>query len=101
MDRLAFKPDTRYTLACKDAKGRGRPLDVYVHRLYGKFMVARKTGAGGPVRRTDCDALERIVSAREVVPADRFFLPAGVLDEASSRDRSAMQRCASAPGQGT
>lgn len=100
MDRHAFKPDTRYTLACKDAEGRVRPLNVYVYRLYDKFMVARETGADGLVRRIDYDAVERIVTEREVAPADRFFLPAGVLDEASWRDRSTMQHYASAPGRG-
>jgi len=30
MDKQAFKPDTRYTLACRDAQGRVRPLNLYV-----------------------------------------------------------------------
>ncbi|MFO1360861.1 MAG: hypothetical protein U1F45_00075 [Burkholderiales bacterium] len=100
MDRQAFKPDTRYTLACKDEHGRVRPLNVYVYRLYDRFMVARDTGAAGLVRRIDYGDVERIVRTTEVAPADRFFLPAGVLDEASWRDRSVMQHYASAPGRG-
>jgi hypothetical protein len=40
------------------------------------------------------------VKAVEVAPADRFFLPAGVLDEKNWRDRSTMQHYASAPGRG-
>jgi hypothetical protein len=100
MERQAFKPDTRYALACKDAQGRVRPLNVYVYRLYDKFMVARDTGAAGLVRRIDYSDVERIVRETEVAPADRFFLPAGVLEEASWRDRSVMQHYASAPGRG-
>lgn len=100
MDRNAFKPDTRYTLACKDVDGRVRPLNVYVYRVYEKFMVVRETSAGGLVRRLDYDAVERIVSERAVAPAERYFLPAGILDEASWRDRSVMQHYASAPGRG-
>jgi hypothetical protein len=100
MERQAFKPDTRYTLACKDAHGRVRPLNVYVYRLYDKFMVARDTGAAGLVRRIDYGDVERIARETEVAPADRFFLPAGVLEEASWRDRSVMQHYASAPGRG-
>lgn len=100
MDKQAFKPDTRYTLACRDAGGRVRPLNVYVYRVYDRFMVARDAGAAGLVRRIDYDDVERIVAASEVAPAARFFLPAGVLDEQSWRDRREMQHYASAPGRG-
>ena len=100
MDRQAFKPDTRYTLACRDAQGRVRPLNVYVYRVYEKFMVARESGATGLVRKISYDEVERIVKESEVAPEARYFLPAGVLDEKSWRDRSVMQHHASAPGRG-
>ena len=100
MDRQAFKPDTRYTLAWRDAQGRVRPLDVYVYRVYEKFMVARESGATGLVRKIPYDEVERIVRAREVAPEARYFLPAGILEEKSWRDRSVMQHHASAPGRG-
>jgi hypothetical protein len=100
MDRQAFKPDTRYTLACRDAQGRVRPLNVYVYRVYENFMVARESGATGLVRKIPYDEVERIVRASEVAPLERYFLPAGVLDEKNWRDRSVMQHYASAPGRG-
>lgn len=100
MDRQAFKPDTRYTLACRDAQGRVRPLNVYVYRVYEKFMVARETGAAGLVRRIAYDEVERIVRESGVAPEERYFLPAGILDEQNWRDRSVMQHYASAPGRG-
>jgi hypothetical protein len=100
MDKQAFKPDTRYTLACRDARDRVRPLNLYVYRVYDKFMVAREAGATGLVRKIAYDAVERIVKETEVAPEARFFLPAGVLDEKCWRDRSVMQHYASAPGRG-
>ncbi len=100
MDKQAFKPDTRYTLACRDAQGRVRPLNVYVYRVYDQFMVARDAGAGGLVRKVAYDTVDRIVKETAVAPEARFFLPAGVLDEKNWRDRSVMQHYASAPGRG-
>jgi len=100
MDKQAFRPDTRYTLACRDAQGRVRPLNVYVYRVYEQFMVARDSGGPGLVRKIPYDAVERIVSASEVAPEARYFLPAGILDEKTWRDRSVMQHHASAPGRG-
>jgi hypothetical protein len=100
MDRQAFRPDTRYTLACRDDRGRVRPLNVYVYRVYDRFMVVRETSAGGLVRKIPYEDVERIVKEVEVAPQDRFFLPAGVLDEKNWRDRSTMQHYASAPGRG-
>ena len=100
MDKQAFKPDTRYTLACRDAQGRVRPLNLYVYRVYDQFMVAREAGASGLVRKVAYDAVERIVKETGVAPEARFFLPAGVLDEKNWRDRSVMQHYASAPGRG-
>jgi hypothetical protein len=100
MDKQDFKPDTRYTLACRDEGGRVRPLNLYVYRVYDTFMIARETSAGGLVRKIPYAGIERIVKAVEVAPEDRFFLPAGVLDEKNWRDRSTMQHYASAPGRG-
>jgi hypothetical protein len=100
MDKAAFRPDTRYTLACRDAQGRIRPLNVYVYRTYETFMVAREAGASGLVRKLAYDAVERIVKEAEVAPEARFFLPPGVLDEKNWRDRTVMQHYASAPGRG-
>jgi hypothetical protein len=100
MDKQDFKPDTRYTLACRDAQGRVRPLNAYVYRVYDKFMVARDAGASGLVCKIGYDEVERIVKETAVAPAERFFLPAGVLDEKSWGDRSVMQHYASAPGRG-
>lgn len=100
MDKQAFKPDTRYTLACRDEVGRVRPLNVYVYRVYDQFMIAREAGASGLVRKIPYAGVERIVKEQPVAPDERFFLPAGVLDEKAWRDRDVMQHYASAPGRG-
>lgn len=100
MDKEAFKQDTRYTLTCKDEMGRMRPLNLYVYRVYDKFMVARETSGGGLLRRIQYENVERIVHEHPVPPAERFFIPGAVLDEKNWRDRAEMQLYSSAPGRG-
>lgn len=100
MDKAAFKADTRYTLTCKDATGRERPLNVYVYRVYEQFMIVRETSGPGLVRKVACADVVRIVQETPVAPQARYFLPAAVLDEKNWRDRAEMQHYASAPGLG-
>jgi hypothetical protein len=100
MDKKDFKPDTRYVLVLRDAQGSSRPANVYVYRVYDKFMVARSTSGDGLLRKIGYDAVERIVEEHPVAAAARFFIPGGLLDEANWRDRSEMQVYSSAPGRG-
>jgi len=100
MDKAAFKADTRYTLTWKDEAGRERPLNVYVYRVYDKFMIVRETSGPGLVRKIAFDDVARIVHEAPVAPEARYFLPAAVLDEKNWRDRAVMQHYASAPGLG-
>jgi hypothetical protein len=100
MDKAAFSADTRYTLTWKDETGRERPLNVYVYRLYGTFMIVRETSGPGLVRKVAFEDVVRIVREMPVAPAARYFLPAAVLDEKNWRDRTVMQHYASAPGLG-
>lgn len=98
--KARFKPDTRYTLTWKDERGRERPLNLYVYRLYESFMVARETSGPGLVRKIAYADIVRIVHEQPVEPAARYFLPAAVLDEKNWRDRTTMQHYATAPGSG-
>jgi hypothetical protein len=100
MDKSSFKPDTRCVLVLRDAKGAPRPANVYVYRVYDKFMIARSMSGDGLLRKIAYDDVERIVEQTEVPPRERFALPAGVLDEKSWADRSEMQLYASSPGRG-
>jgi len=100
MDKAAFKADTRYTLTWRDGTGRERPLNVYVYRVYEKFMIVRETSGPGLVRKVAYDDVTRIVHEAPVAPEARYFLPAAVLDEKNWRERTEMQHYASAPGLG-
>jgi hypothetical protein len=100
MTKEDFKPDTRYTLTCRDESGRAKPLNLYVYRVYDKFMIARETSGGGLLRRVGYDSVERIVHEHPVPPAERFFIPGAVLEEKNWRDRAEMQLYSSAPGRG-
>lgn len=100
MDKAAFKADTRYTLTWRDEAGRERPLNVYVYRVYDKFMIVRQTSGPGLVRKIALDDVIKIVKETPVAPQARYFLPAAVLDEKNWRDRAVMQHYASAPGLG-
>lgn len=100
MDKSHFTPDTRYTLALRDERGKPRPANLYVYRVYDQFMVARATSGDGLLRKIAYADVERIVDATPVPAAERYFLPAAVLDEKSWRDRSVMQHYASSPGRG-
>ena len=100
MDKSSFKPDTRYVLTVYDAKRAPRPANLYVYRVYDKFMLARSMSGDGLLRKIAYDTVERVVDESPVAPAERFFVPAALLDEANWRDKSEMQVYASAPGRG-
>ncbi len=100
MDKSHFKPDTRYVLTLRDAKGSVRPANLYVYRLYDKFMVARSMSGDGLLRKVALRRVERVVDESPVPAAERFFMPSALLDEANWRERSEMQVYASAPGRG-
>lgn len=100
MDKSHFKPDTRYTLALRDAAGKARPANLYVYRVYDRFMVARATSGDGLVRKVAYDLIDKIVDEAAVAPEDRYFLPAAVLDEKDWHSRDTMQHYASSPGRG-
>jgi hypothetical protein len=100
MDKSHFRPDTRYVVTLHDDKGGVRPANLYVYRLYDKFMVARSMSGDGLLRKIGYDAVERVVDESPVAPAERFFVPAALLEESNWRDKSEMQVYASAPGRG-
>ena len=100
MDKASFRADTRCTVALRDAGGKVRPANLYVYRAYEGFLVARAAGEDGLVRKIPYDRIDRVVSTAEVPPADRYALPAAILDEKAWRDREVMQHYASSPGRG-
>ena len=100
MDRNDFRPDSRCTVTLRDEGGKPRPANLYVYRVYDGFLVARAAGEDGLVRKIPYDRIERIVAAADVPAADRYALPAAMLDEKAWRDREVMQHYASSPGRG-
>ena len=100
MDKSSFKPDMRYILTLRDEQGKARPANLYVYRVYDQFMIARSTSGDGLVRKIAYSDVERIVDQTPVPAAERYFLPAAVLDEKNWTNRSVMQHYASSPGRG-
>jgi hypothetical protein len=100
MDKSAFKPDCRYTVAWRDAGGRVRPANLYVYRTYDKFMIARMLGGDGLLRKIAYQDVEKIVREQAVGVQEQFYIPAAVLEEKVWQDRSVMQRYSSSPDLG-
>ena len=95
-----FKPDTRYTVAWRDYDGKIRPANLYVYRLYDKFMVARKTDHSGLLYKIGYDQILKIVKETAVSAEQRFRIPDAVLKETSWTDRTVMERYSSSPAAG-
>jgi len=100
MDKSDFQPDTRYTLVLRDAGGKVRPCTVYVFRIYDAFMVARPTGGDALLRKIAYPDVIKIVAAQPVAPADRYMVPAALLEEKIWRERDVMLHYATSPARG-
>lgn len=100
MEKADFKTDTRYTLTWRAPEGKLRPVNLYVYRLYEKFMIARMTDNEGFLYKISYDDIIRIVIEKSVSPEEYFSIPAAVLDEKAWKDRSVMQRYSTSPSRG-
>jgi hypothetical protein len=100
MDKRDFNIDTRYTLTLRDATGRVTPCALYVYRVYDAFMIARLAGGDALLRKIAYPDVVRIVSAEPVAPADRYMVPAALLEEKTWRDRDVMLHYATSPARG-
>lgn len=96
MDKSSFEPHTIVTVTLRDAHGTPRPANLYVCRVHEGFLVARNR-ADGLLHRIAFDRIERIVESKTVPPAQRYVVPAPLLDAALWRDRTQMDVYASAP----
>lgn len=97
VDKNAFKEDTRYTITWRDPEGTLRPANIYVFRLYGKFMIARMTQGDGLLRKIAYEDVAKIVQEKPVDKKDRYFVPAAVLEESAWRDVTIMERYSTSP----
>lgn len=100
MDKTAFQPDTRYTVALREAGGRVVPATLYVYRTHDSFMIVRMTGSTGALRKIPYTDIVRIVAAEAVAPEHRRSVPAALLDEKTWRDRTEMAHYASSADRG-
>ena len=100
MDKTEFKTDTRYKITWRDMEGKLRPANVYVYRLYEKFMIARMTDKGGLLHKIPYENVVKIVHEIDVPKQNHFYIPAAVLDEKNWKDRTVMDRYSSSPHMG-
>jgi hypothetical protein len=100
MDANCFKPDTRYTVTMRDARGGARVANLYVFRVFPEFLVVRSTSEDGLLRKIAYADLIRVVDEHPVDPAHRYRVPQALLEERTWRARTVMQHYASGPGLG-
>jgi len=100
MDKSDFNPDSRYTITWRNAAGKVQAGQIYVYRVYDKFLVARMASEAGLLRRIGYDEVAKIVQQTAVLPEQRLALPAALLDEKMWRDRVTMEHYASSPAVG-
>lgn len=100
MEKIEFKINTRYTLTWRAPDGKLRPVNLYIYRLYDKFMIARMTDKEGFLHKIAYEDIIKIVLEKAVSPEEHFSIPAAVLDEKSWKDRTMMQRYSTSPSRG-
>lgn len=100
MDKSAFKTDTRYAVTWRESSSKLRPANLYIYRLYEKFMIARMTDQGGLLHKIPYEDIVKIVMETPVAKQDQFYIPAAVLDEKTWKDRTTMERYSSSPHMG-
>lgn len=100
MKKEDFEVHTRYTVTLRDDRGRLRPANFYVFRLYDGFMIARATDQEGLLYKIAYDAVEKIVKHKAVPAEDQFYIPEAVLKENVWRDRNKMERYSTSPHMG-
>lgn len=100
MNRQDFEQHTRYTVTLRDASGRLRPANLYVYRLYDRFMIARATDQAGLLYRIDYDDITKVVKQQVVPREDQYLIPEAVLKESMWTDRTVMHRYSTSPHMG-
>ncbi len=97
MDKTDFKPDTRCTITWRAPDGKVQPANIYVYRVFDNFLIARLTGADGLLRKITYPEILKVVSAQEIEPNQRYYVPSPLLEEKTWRDRVVMAHYSSSP----
>ncbi|ANB01226.1 hypothetical protein [Ectothiorhodospira sp. BSL-9] len=103
MDKKAFAVDTQYAVTLRDATGRLRPANLYVHQLFDQDMIARRTDGGaqsGLLFKIPYKDVARVVRTVPVSDKKRFMLPEAMLKPKLWENRSSMAAYSSSPGLG-
>ena len=100
MDKDDFKTDTRYTITWRSPGGKVQAANIYVHRAYEHFLVARFSGADAALRKITYPEVLKIVAAKAVDPDDRSLVPPALLEESTWRDRVVMEHYSSSARRG-
>lgn len=97
MDKSDFKADTRCTITWQRPGGPARPANLYVHRVYDGFLVARVAGAESRLRKIAYPEILKLVASETVDVAELRPVPAALLDEKTWRDRDELEHYSSSP----
>ena len=102
MDKSNFTADTRYSVTLKEAGGRLRPANIYVHRLFDDYMIARRIDGAqlGMLFKIPYKDIVRIVRTIPVADQERFMLPDAMLNPKVWETRDSMMAYGSSPGLG-
>lgn len=100
MDRNDFQEDTRVTVTYKDDKGKLRPGNFYIHKLFDDFMIVRSTDHDGLLHKMGYDQVVKIIKSKPVDREHLYYVPEDMLQEHVWQDRDTLFHYASGPGRG-
>jgi hypothetical protein len=102
LDKSSFSVHTQYSVTLREASGRLRPANIYVHRLEDDYMIARRTDGtqSGLLFKIPYGDIVRIVKSIPVMDNKRFMVPDSMLNPKVWATRDSMMAYSSAPGLG-
>jgi len=100
VDRNDFQEDTRVTVTHKDDKGKLRPGNFYIHKLFDEFMIVRSTDSDGLLHKMSYDQVIKIIKSKPVDREHLYYVPEDMLQKHVWQDRDTLFHYASGPGRG-
>lgn len=100
MDRNDFQEDTRVTVSYKDDKGKMRPGNFYIHKLFDDFMIVRSTDSDGLLHKMPYEQVVKVIRTKPVDREHLYYVPEDMLQEHIWQDRDTLFHYASGPGRG-
>ena len=100
MDRNDFQEDTRVTATYKDDKGKLRPGNFYIHKLFDEFMIVRSTDSDGLLHKMNYDQVIKVIKSKAVDREHLYYVPEDMLQKHVWQDRDTLFHYASGPGRG-